>query len=148
MEPSYLQIKAPGSKLAELIFCLKKRIKLKHACANVLTQKGSFRVPVFWVEGPRVRRLRVRGQVKSSTHLCKIIPPSAVTSSPSSSCHLFASDPPSWFLFTSRSGFFFSCLNVLFKILVNSDPCRPTRVTAAAANLRLRNRVMRSRDGR
>lgn len=45
------------------------------------------------------------------------------------------------------SPFFFLLLSYLFQSLVNSDACRPTRATAAAENLRLRNQVMWSRDG-
>lgn len=113
-----LQIKAPRSKLpafdktevaAHACVCGCTRETDARCCLNVLMlvpvlgggRSAGLQAARSWSE--KDEKKPARG-VKSSTHLCKIIPASArsaVTSSRSSSCHLSASDTPSWCLFTS-----------------------------------------------
>lgn len=165
-----LQIKAPRSKPPAFISWLKKRIKLKcrrmppcavapaksdpRCCFNVLTQtlEGSFSSSRYFALSAGLQSMGRNQQAgwRAETYLCRIIPPSA-----SFSRHILAKlilssvrllhSVMALVYVPIRVFFLTKC--VIFKIFADSDTCRQICVTAAAANLWLRNRVMRSRDG-
>lgn len=87
---------------------------------------GCASVSDYWTEPAR--------GMKSRTHLWMMtIPAPAVTSSRSSSCHLSASETPSWFLFTSQSGLFFQA-----KCLISFRARRTATPSGRPATLLLR----------